>query len=175
MAIYIDKLKVNDSKNEITINYTEKRDNITDVMTLKSNELAAPELYDALNAFNGHIGKIFGCEINRDTEVKVHTITFKRDSIYRIDDIILSLEWDCLGGTVNVNTPEMSYTSFYGETLNAEQAAINYLKGKRAQMSLFDDEADGKDANDNEEEDDDDDDVESDAYNEADGFAAANF
>lgn len=147
MPIYIDKIKVNYATGTVTVNYTESNEQgITNSMTLKSNELAGPELYDALKHFGGYVEEIFRCKFDSNVDVRVHTIIFKRNTCYALSKIMFGFDWDCSLGTTTVNTPEMPFSLFYEKTLNAEQAALNYLEDNRAQMGLFDDEEQGKEA-----------------------------
>lgn len=191
--LLITKVKADKS---IFIGYTRKTKNHADVRTSKCDEPPRPELHQAFFNLQKHAAHILGfTEALQILRLKVHTVNFT----YEFDGRMgaqMCCTYKCPNGEeTNINTPPMkcpqSETEFKSDSYFTEDAvkalwaleaeARKYLEGKRAQTSLFDEEnktskAEEKAADADDTEDDaDKEDFESDAYDRADGFAAAAF
>ena len=164
-SVKINKVKYNESEDKIFVAYTHSADGKTDIRTSKSNDKAAPEFYTALNALRIHAGNISGFTEQQINMLVPHTVTYS----YTKNDImgaIISCKYSTPNAKViNINTPLMycpedevdaqSPGYFSEATVKAlwevELQTRKYLDGKRAEMSLFDDENNDEKANDNDE------------------------
>ena len=147
--IQITKVKTGDDG--IFIGYTRTREKYTDTRTGKSNEPAAPDFYNAMNALRVHAAKILGFTEQQSLRLVPHTVHFS----YEIDGRMgasISCNYRTPGDMeTNINTPPLKCPRdeseaktdgcFAEETVKAlwalELEARKYLDGKRAQMSLF--------------------------------------
>lgn len=168
-SVKINKVKYNESEDKIFVAYTQNIDGKTDIRTSKSNDKAAPEFYTALNALRSHAGGILGFTEAQIAVLVPHTVTFS----YTKNDImgaIISCKYSTPNAKViNINTPLMycpedevdaqSLGYFDEETVKAlwevEMQTRKYLDGKRAEMSLFDDEEEADESDNSDENDED--------------------
>lgn len=188
-TIQIAKVKYRESEGKIFIGYTRKADEFTDIRTSNSDEKAAPEFYEAMEALREHAGRILGFTEAQTENLRPHTVNFSYDKEECMGAIISCVYETPSGKPTNINTPLMKCPKdevdaqndgfFDEDTVEAlwemECQARKYLDGHRAQMSLFGEELGAADDDAEEAGEDDNSDFEPDAYDKADGFAAAAF
>ena len=187
--IQIAKVKYKESEGKIFIGYTRKADEFTDIRTSNSDEKAAPEFYEAMEALREHAGRILGFTDGQVACLRPHTVKFSYDKEKHIGAIISCVYVTPSGKPTDINTPLMKCPTdevdaqkdgfFDADTVKAlwemERQARKYLDGHRAQMSLFGEDLGAADDDAEEAGEDDNSDFEPDAYDKADGFAAAAF
>lgn len=155
--IRIKKVKHMDSVGKIIIEYERLRDEHCDLVTLASDEEAAPEFYDAFDCLTGPVLNILEIEENKLKStvplldrITPYGVTFhydKNDVMGAVISVKFSLPE--AGSEVVINTPmrkckpdEQTEGSFFTESMakflwGLEGEARKYVSGKRAQMSLF--------------------------------------
>lgn len=149
--IQIAKVKYRESEGKIFIAYTRKANEFTDVRTSNSDEKAAPEFYEAMEALREHAGRILGFTDGQVACLRPHTVNFSYDKEEHMGAIISCVYETPSGKMTNINTPLMKCPTdevdaqspgfFDEDTVKAlwemELQARKYLDGQRAQMSLF--------------------------------------
>lgn len=154
-AIQIAKVKYKESEGRIFIGYTRKSDEFTDIRTSNSDEKAAPEFYEAMDALQAHAGSILGFTQKQIESLRPHTVTFSYDKKDRMSAVISCVYETPNGKKTNINTPlmqcpvedvgDMGIQFFAEDTVKAlwdlELQARKYLDGKRAQVALFGEES----------------------------------
>ena len=150
-AIQIAKVKYKEIEGKIFIGYTRKSDEFTDIRTSNSDEKAAPEFYEAMDALQAHAGSILGFTEQQTESLRPHTVTFSYKQEGAMSAVISCVYETPNGKMTNINTPLMqcpvseegmqSSLFFTEDTVKAlwdlELQARKYLDGKRAQVALF--------------------------------------
>ena len=154
-AIQIAKVKYKEIEGKIFIGYTRKSDEFTDIRTSNSDEKAAPEFYEAMDALQAHAGSILGFTEQQTESLRPHTVIFSYKQEGAMSAVISCVYETPNGKMTNINTPLMqcpvseegmqSPLFFTEDTVKAlwdlELQARKYLDGKRAQVALFGEEA----------------------------------
>ena len=150
-TVTVNKVQYRKSEEKIFVEYLLQRNGQFDVVKLLSNEQAAPEFYEALEALIPAV-----CELlelpsgNFEERITPLSVSFKYDAAGTMGAVITStLHMPDAGVDVAINTPfrrcwtsndeaGVFFTSATAEGLwNLEQEARRYISGQRAQMDLF--------------------------------------
>ena len=150
-TVTVNKVQYRKSEEKIFVEYLLQRNGQFDVVKLLSNEQAAPEFYEALEALIPAV-----CELlelpsgNFEKRITPLSVSFKYDAAGTMGAVITStLHMPDAGVDVAINTPfrrcwtsndeaGVFFTSATAEDLwNLEQEARRYIEGQRAQMDLF--------------------------------------
>lgn len=158
----LSKVKVMGNNEKINILFTDYQDDHTLIHQITGDEQARPEFYKALEALNLDVLAILDLPVNDEflNRIHVYGVSFRRINKESSQvAAVISVKLDVPGADtcIAINTPVKKYPQdevdekdtvhfFTKDTVtalkNLEAETMAYIDGKRAQMSLFEDQDD---------------------------------